>query len=114
MTATNQNIDMYAGDTKQLNVKIYDQDNRGIPMVLVQAKAEWILSHGVDRRIVIKKTTEDGGVQIQDAHSGLVTIGLSTEDTKELATGQYTHRLKIIDKLNRASTVLEGIVKIMR
>lgn len=100
VTAKNQNFEMYAGDTKNIEVTIAGVNLTG-------ASVKWALKRTVyEADAVISKDTT-GGISITNASGGVFVIALAPGDTTSLS-GDYYHEAEITDSASNVSTVFTG------
>jgi len=114
MTQTNQDVELWAGDTKQLVVTV--TDDAGDPKDLTGATVRWILQgRPADSSPLLDKDNDaKGGVTIVDAAGGVFRVDLSPEDTEELSPRTYYHEAEVTDASGNISTVLIGSLVIHR
>ena len=106
MTTLSQNIEMWAGDYKDLIVTITGSDGAGYD--LTGASITWVLEEAPASGSLIKKQISGSGVVIS---TSTVTISLSPADTSGLA-GMYYHEAEALDSASRVSTLFVGTLKI--
>ena len=108
-----QNVSVYAGDSHNIRAGILDQDNGLKPLQLAGAELTWILYREPHSQEVLTKTTEAGGIIVEDASEGRIVVKLLATDTAPLKPGTaYRHVLKVRDSLNQVTTVLTGDFRI--
>lgn len=94
MTATNQNFYMYAGDTKNLNISVTNDD--GSPLDLTGCTITWVLKKNNSELV---KTTTNGVIELEPS------------DTSDLY-GIYPHECELTDQTGNVSTIFIGKVTI--
>jgi len=102
MTTINQNVEMYSGDSKTLNVTVT------LTGTLVGSTIKW--SAGMDYVPAVTKTTT-AGISITGATT--FTVALLPEDTENLE-GTYLHEAQVTDLSGNVSTVMTGKLKIIK
>lgn len=109
MTLINQDVEMYAGDTKQLLVSVTTPT--GGVVDLTGATIKYVAVRGTAP--VIQKSTTSGNIMVTDAVNGKYTIKLDPADTNALL-GKYPHESEVTDALGNVSTVLKGTLKVLQ
>jgi hypothetical protein len=86
---------MFQGETKQLIVTVYDE-NEQLLQPFTPTAVEWRLYQASPSRskqaVIVKKLGD--GISI-DSTNSKVLIALFSADTADLAVGQYYHELKL-------------------
>lgn len=109
MASTGQNVEMIAGDSRTLDIVVYESDLT-TPADLTGVTARWWLARSVrstGSNIFLQKTSPSGGIAIT-ASEGRVVVTLSPADTKDLEQGVYYHECELKDATNDVATVLSG------
>lgn len=109
MTMKNQDFEMFAGETKIINLTINNKD--GSPVDLTESSIMWIIKTGKNSSIIKRSETND--VAIVDAVQGKCSIKLNPIDTANLC-GFFRHKANMIDFVGNVSTVLTGSVNILQ
>jgi hypothetical protein len=112
MTATNQNISIYAGDDTELSMSLFQSD--GVtPLDLTGAVVNWALSsaYNVQFPLVEKSSAIPGQVTITDIPGGLVSVFLIPADTADMGGQPYYHEVEVVQG-GTSVTVLTGSVTI--
>lgn len=109
MTQTNQNFEIYQGDTKNIVVTVSNND--GTLMDITAVSIKWRLK--IKNTISIDKTTTNGGISITDSVNGKFTIHLVPSDTTSI-TGNFYHEAEITDVLGNVSTIFTGVAKVIK
>ena len=99
MTKRNQDINMFAGDTKDILVTMTTD--------LSGATIKWALKKRLNGTQYIYKTTSSGIT----VSGSTFTIRLDVADTSDLSGGYY-HEAEVTDALGNVSTVMTGSAKI--
>lgn len=107
MAKTNQNVNMYSGNTMPIYVTIKDKQNKVVPIDEGDT-FEWIMK--LRGRTIAEKDSANG-ISIIDAALGRVCIRLLPEDTKG-TSGECDHELLMIDSDGTKTTVTTGKVLI--
>lgn len=104
MAATEQNFEMYAGDTKNINIEVR-QDGEIINVS--QATFKWAMKNSptVKENVLYKESGE--GIITTDGENGLIRIRLDSSDTEDLIGGFY-HEVEMTDHLGNISTITVG------
>lgn len=104
MAAVDQNFEMYAGDSKEINVQVTDSGNA---KNIVGATIVWAMMNSPDNQNYIVKKSTDGGILITDGENGRFRISLDPADTEEV-TGGFYHEAELTDSFGNVSTILVG------
>lgn len=107
MAATNQDITIYAGETKYLRVTV--TNDVGAAKNLTGATIRWHMRKLAETYIEKEYPT---GITIESAAGGIFVVNLLPADTEDLGTGTYGHQAEITDSNNVTSTVMSGTVTI--
>jgi hypothetical protein len=112
MTATNQNITMYAGRDEEIAISIFQSDG-ATPLDLTGAVVKWALSsaYNVQLPLVEKSSANPGEVSITDIDGGLVSVFLVPADTADMGGQPYYHEVEVVQG-GTSVTVLTGGVTI--
>jgi hypothetical protein len=111
MTETNQNFDIYQGDSKQVTFTVRDEN--GAALALAGYTATWVLYKDRDKAAtaVLSKTIGDG-LAVPTPSNGKVILTLAPAATETLATGKYSHELEVVSGAGDVSTVTTGDVTV--
>lgn len=107
MTKTAQNIEIYAGDTVNLNITTFDSDSNNVRKDIANSEISWVVYDPDASGVMLTKTTDDT-ITITDGLNGLFTIALVPADTELLTPGNYRHEAEITDASGNVSTSLTG------
>ncbi len=107
---TGQDVDMIAGDTRNLNITVYDEDNGGNKNI-ANATIKWVLYNEETDTTVLTKTLASG-ITITSGLLGQLTVPLTPANTVNLTPGVYYHEVEITDETGNVSTVLSGHITI--
>lgn len=111
LTKKNQNLELYAGDSKYLDFIATDN---GAAVDLTGVTIKWVMKRFVSSASNdVYKDTIGGGVSITDAANGKFTVTIAPSDTKTLAVGTYYHEAEVTDALGNVSTVTVGKVTLI-
>lgn len=102
MTRTGQNVEIYKGDDRTLEVTIYDA--YGNISDLYGASCNWVVYKITQGTIVISKSSPS---QIT-LSSGIAFIPLVPADTENLFPGNYLHEGEITDNYGHVTTAFTG------
>ncbi len=108
MTQTAQDVELYAGDDRDIIVTIYDDDGSPLNLSSLNA-AQWVLkrnSRGDSEELLSK--TLGSGMAITSASEGILTVTLDHDDTQGVAPSTYYHEIRIKNSGLRTGTVLTG------
>jgi hypothetical protein len=116
MTATNQDVAMFSGDTRVLAFTV-TQAGDSTPVDLTGATAiKWKcarkLSGGFSSTVTLSKAL-GAGITVTDADAGQLQVLLSPADTAALS-GRFYHELEITDVAGNVSTVAIGTLTIAK
>lgn len=107
MTKTAQDVTIYAGDTANIKVTVYDSDNSNVRKNITGSTVKWVMFDPDDTGVILTKTTPST-VSVTDATNGELTIPLAPADTEAISPGNYRHEAEITDASGNVSTVLVG------
>lgn len=106
------NFSMYTGDTHYLPVPVTDN---GVIVDLTGTTVKWVIQrYETSTTSLVYKDTVNGGITITNPASGVFTINLLSNDTKNLVPGDYYHEASVIDASQNVSTIMTGIVTLIR
>ncbi len=109
MTKENQDIELWAGDTRTETVTV--TNSAGSAQNLTGLTLRWVVRrHSRAGTIVISKST-GSGITITNAAGGIFQIALSPADTKNLE-GEYYHEASGVDSGGNVSTLLIGTLTV--
>ena len=109
MTDTNQNIDVYRGDSGIIHVDLTNEDGSAFDATAPTLNITWLVartSHAFETEALIAKTLGGG---ITAPAGGGIDIALSADDT-DLDPSLYYHQLRV----KSGSEVTMAMVGIMR
>jgi len=107
---TGQDVDMIAGDTRNLNVIVYDENNGGNKNI-ANATIKWVLYDEALEVVVLNKALASG-ITVTNGLLGQFTVALTPANTVSLTPGVYYHEVEITDETGNVSTVLTGHITI--
>lgn len=108
MTKKNQDLEMWAGDTKKLQYTVLDENDD--PVNLTNATINWWLAESATSTAILTKTTADD-ISITDAANGVFQVTINPADTQNLE-GRYYHEAEVTDDAGNVATVAVGVIKI--
>ena len=108
MTYTGQNIEIYQGDTKYIDVTV--DDGSGNYVNITGCAVAWVVYRPTSGDVVLSKTTVSG-VSITDEAGGKFRITLYPVDTENLF-GQYNHEGELTDPQSNVFTLFTGYFKV--
>jgi hypothetical protein len=113
MTIERQDIrsDWYAGNTKDLQFTIVDEDNDAYD--LTGCEINFAL-YDDDYEVAFRKSSSNGSgeIEVTDADDGICLVHCIPTDTEHLQ-GQYRHQLQIVDSSGYVEIVSTGTVLIL-
>lgn len=107
---TGQDVEMIAGDTRNLNVTVFDEDNGGNKNI-ANATIRWVLYNEETDTSALTKTLA-GGITVTNGLLGQFTVALTPANTVSLTPGVYYHEVEVTDESGNVSTVLTGHITI--
>lgn len=106
MTAENQNVTMYRGETKDVLITVYD--DVGNYANLAGATIQWDLVNRNTGEILVTKTTASG-ISITDPANGGMSVSLLPIDTSSLEPANwYYHMVTVLDNTGYISVSTTG------
>ena len=99
MAQTNQNFDLYSGDTADISFTL--TDSQGLPLVLTDLVLWW------GRGEIIKFSPD--GITVLD---NTATVHLVPADSIELTTVALRHQLRAVDPTGRVETFATGVCRV--
>ena len=111
MTATAQDLTMWAGDTKTLTVTV--TDGAGAAKNITSATISWKLLDEQGGTVRLTKTV-GSGIALTTPTSGIFTVSIATGYTSSLVAGKYYHEANVTDSSSNVSTVLIGVITLRR
>lgn len=106
---TDQNFEMFEGDTKDIVVTV--TDSAGAAVDLTGAVIAWQMARTARSATPAVAKSVGSGIVITDAPGGICTISLDSSDTGGLS-GDFYHELEVTDAQANITTVLSGTVTI--
>jgi hypothetical protein len=108
MTEPGQNIEIYRGDTVNLNVTVYTDAGHTIPANLNGCTITWYLyKSNLIPSVITKTNALGGGITVTNAAAGKFTVALISTNTSGIY-GTYYHLTKMIDASTNVSTLFIG------
>jgi hypothetical protein len=108
MTYTGQNLEVYQGKDRIIEVTVYD--GYGAPLNITGSDFTWVVYRPTPGNIVLTKTTTSG-INLTVPASGLMEITLAPQDTINLL-GQYNHEGEITTPTGAQDTIFTGYFKV--
>ena len=99
MAQTNQNFDLYNGDTADISFTL--TDSQGLPLVLTDLVLWWGMGE------IIKFSPD--GITVLD---NTATVHLVPADSIELTTVALRHQLRAVDPTGRVETFATGVCRV--
>jgi len=109
MTATGQNFDIYQGDSKQVIITTYDENDAILN--LTGYDITWVLYKSTTKELILSKTLGDG-ITVPTPSNGEIVINFLPEDTENVIPNTYLHECEISTSPTDVSTVTTGSVKV--
>lgn len=107
-----QNIELFQGETKRLNVTVYDE-NREVVTVPGDALLVYVITDykPTDANQILKKEV-GAGISIS---GGQILVDLFRADTLELSPGRYYHELRWYDNMinGEANVIMHGLARVI-
>jgi hypothetical protein len=111
MTITGQNFEMYAGDSKEIEIAVVDEN--GAPLDLTPYDAiNWVAYKPTTKEIVLSKIL-GSGIMVDTPLAGIIKISLVPADTENIYPLIYAHECEINSGTTVVSTVCTGTMKIV-
>jgi len=109
MTTINQNFSLYAGDSKNINITV--TDDNGVPVNLSDCKIIWGVKRNAraSRYAVVKTSLDD--IIITDTQNGKATIRIMPNDTFGLS-GDFYHEAEFTDAMGNVTTLFLGTMTV--
>ena len=104
MTEVEQNVTLYAGESKRITVTVLD--NYGNPVDLTSQAVAYFVRRKFGDAPTISKT-DGAGITVTDALNGIFEVLLTSADTATLY-GQYIHSATITDVGSNSTVVMVG------
>lgn len=109
MTVTGQNLELYQGKDRVIEVIVYDgYDNR---LNITGSDFTWVVYRPTPGSIKLTKTT-GSGIILTVPVSGIMEITLVPADTQNLL-GQYNHEGEITTPTGKQDTIFTGYFKVI-
>ncbi len=114
MTFERQNLmeDIYAGNTVDITVTIYEDEQKTVVKDLTGAEITWSLFTD-DNRILLTKSSVDSGITAPTPGNGQCIVHILPPDTTHIY-GTFNHMLNVVDANDDESTVLTGKIRIFK
>jgi hypothetical protein len=109
MTYTGQNLELYRGKDRVIEVAV--KDGYGACLNITGSDFTWVVYKPTIGTIVLSKTTISG-IELTIPASGIMEITLIPEDTVSLL-GQYNHECEITTPSGKQDTIFTGYFKII-
>lgn len=110
MTYAGQNFEMYLGDTKQVIITVYDENDAILD--LSGYDITWVLYKLTSKQIVLTKTL-GSGISVPAPSSGQIVIDILPVDTENLVPNTYVHECELSSSPTDVSTITTGTVKLI-
>lgn len=108
MALISQNIDVYAGDSKLLQVTVTDE--AGNALDISGCTIKWAIVRG--RTKMVEKISPNN-ITLDDPSNGVYSIKVVPNDTVDLPPGTYYHESIVIDVFGNVTTVFKGNLKVL-
>lgn len=110
MTVTGQNFEIHQGDTKQIIITAYDENDAILD--LSGYDIVWVIYHPTTKNLILSKST-GSGITVPAPTSGQLLIDLLPEDTENVVPNTYAHECEISTSPTNVSTITTGTVKVL-
>lgn len=113
MTSQQQDFEMFAGDTKKIDIPdgVIDEDT-GDPVDLTNAEIEWQLRDKYGDETLVSKLNSGSDLTVTDASAGTFYVMIRPDDTQN-QEGDYQHRIIVTESDGTTSTVTVGQITIL-
>jgi hypothetical protein len=111
MTITGQNFEMFAGDSKEIEIAVVDENGAALDLTPYDA-INWVVYKPTTKEIVLSKTL-GSGITVAAPLTGIITISLVPADTENIFPMIYAHECEINSGTSVVSTVCTGTMKIV-
>lgn len=111
MAATGQNFEMHAGDRKQIQISVTEEDGSVLDLISF-TQITWVIYHQTTKVAVLTKTL-GAGITVPTPSNGVILIDLLPADTENISPSLYNHECEISDGSTNVATVTTGFVKIL-
>jgi len=112
MTEINQDVSIYQGDAREIDILIRDEN--GSILDLTGYSAIWVVANPNTMEILLTKTTVSG-ITIPYPTSGILTVSLLPEDTRLMKPADwYYHEVKVTDSCLNPVTVTTGDFEVVK
>ena len=108
MTTNAQDFEIYQGDTKQITIKVTDEN--GVAKTLTGSSQLWKAYDGAT--VKISKADVDISLVSVDGTNDAIRFTIDPSDTSSLTAGAYTHEAEVTDSSSNVSTVARGTMTI--
>jgi hypothetical protein len=114
MTIKGQNFEIYAGDSKNLEILITDSTDSPLDLTpyMIAGGITWVIYHPTTKAIVLSKGYTDG-ITVPIPSNGIAIVSLLPEDTENIAPKLYNHECEISSSTTEVATVTVGTVNII-
>lgn len=114
MTVKSQNFEIFAGDSKQIEILVTDEDT-DLPVDLtpyLSGTIIWVVYDKSTKNLILSKSL-GSGVTVPSPSSGIVIITLSPTDTENITPKLYNHECEISSSPTDVATVTTGTINIL-
>lgn len=106
MTATEQDIEIWSGESKTIDPSPLTEEDTDEIVDLAGATLRWVIVNRVNDEVLVTKELGDG-ITVRDEQNGEWEINLVSADTEDLE-GSYYHEARVVDGDGNESVVSVG------
>ena len=111
MTKIKQDFDLYAGNSRILEVTVTDESDEAALDLTGATTVTWIMADKPGGIASITKTL-GSGVTVTDAVNGILQVIILAADSKIVTPGRYYHEVFLVDLSARPFTITVGNVNL--
>lgn len=111
MTRLNQDVTIFAGDTKNIDVTVKDANGVEIDITTISEIQYVVKKSALDAAISqVAKSLTGIGITLTDPANGIFTINFLPADTEILGYQEYYHEAELTDGGGNISTIFTGVL----
>lgn len=112
MAETGQDFTLYTDNDKRPEVTVTDKEDN--PVDLEGATIEWVANDTSDGSEIMRKTTDDGGITINDAKYGKFIIKITASDTEGISSdATLSHEARVTLAMGAKTHVVTGTIDLI-
>ncbi len=108
MAEREQNFELWAGETRNLVIDVFDKNDGDSALDLAGSAVTWRLLYGAT--VVLTKTV-GGGITLSTTVRGRMSVPISAADSNQ-TSGIYTHQARVVLADGNIETITIGTVVI--